>query len=102
MIEDLQLRGMSVNTQEAYLRAVRKLAEHYSKPPDRISEKELRQYLLYLKNELDVSASSFQVALSGIKFFYQHTLKRVWTILELVRPSKEKRLPVVLSVEEVC
>lgn len=90
MIEDLQLRGVSANTQEAYLRAVRRLAEHYGKSPDRISEKELRQYFLYLKNELDISTSTFQVALSGIKFFYQHTLKRVWPILDLVRPSKER------------
>ena len=101
MIEDLQLRGMSANTQEAYLHAVRQLAQHYDKSPDRISENELRQYFLYLKNELNVSTSTFKVALSGIKFFYQHTLKRDWTILDLARPAKEKRLPVVLSVEEV-
>jgi integrase/recombinase XerD len=102
MIEDLQLRGVSANTQEAYLRAVRRLAEYHRKPPDRISEEELRQYFLYLKNERGISAASFQVALSGIKFFYQFTLKRVWPILDLVRPPREKKLPVVLSLEEVC
>lgn len=102
MIEDLQLRGLSGNTQKAYLQAVRQLAEHYGKSPDRIGENELRQYFLYLKNEMDVSASTFQVALSGIKFFYQQTLKRDWSILNLARPSREKKLPVVLSVEEVC
>jgi len=101
MIEDLQLRGMSANTQAAYLRAVRQLAEFYRKPPDRISENELRKYFLYLKNDLKVSASTFQVALSGIKFFYKHTLKRDWYLLNLARPPREKRLPVVLSVEEV-
>jgi integrase/recombinase XerD len=101
MIEDLQLRGVSANTQEAYLRAVRRLAEYHRKPPDRISEEELRQYFLYLKNERGISAASFQVALSGIKFFYQFTLKRVWPILDLVRPPREKKLPVVLSLEKV-
>lgn len=40
--------------------------------------------------------------MSGIKFFYQFTLKQVWPILDLVRPSREKKLPVVLSLEEVC
>jgi site-specific recombinase XerD len=102
MIEDLQLRGTSANTQQAYLRAVRRLAEYHRKPPDRISEEELRQYFLYLKNERVVSAASFQIALCGIKFFYQFTLKRVWPILNLVRPPREKKLPVVLSLEEVC
>ena len=42
MIEDLQLRGLSPKTQDAYVRAVRQLAEHYGKSPDRISEEELR------------------------------------------------------------
>ena len=101
MLEDLQLRGVSTNTQEAYLRSVRRLAEHYGKSPDRIGEEELRRYFLHLKNERGISASSFQVALSGIKFFYHFTLKRVWPILDLVRPAREKKLPVVLTVEEV-
>jgi len=55
----------------------------------------------YLTNGKGVSASAFRIALCGIKFFYQHTLKREWPTLDLVRPAKEKKLPVVLSVEEV-
>ena len=50
MIEFLQLRGLSERTQEAYVRAVRQLALHYKKSPDLISEEELRQYFLYIKN----------------------------------------------------
>lgn len=49
-IECLQLRGLSERTQEAYVRAVRQLAEHYHKSPDLINEEELRQYFLYIKN----------------------------------------------------
>lgn len=101
MIEDLQLRGLSPSTQDAYVRVVRQLAEHYDKPPDAITEEELRQYFLYLTNGKGVSASAFRIALCGIKFFYQYTLKREWPTLDLVRPAKEKKLPVVLSVEEV-
>ena len=48
MVEDMQLRGLSEKTQEAYVRAVRQLAEHYGKSPDCISEEELRQYFLHL------------------------------------------------------
>ena len=50
MIECLQLRGLSERTQESYVRAVRQLSEHYHKSPDLISEEELRQYFLFLKN----------------------------------------------------
>jgi len=101
MIEDMQLRGLSTQTQESYVRAVRRLAEHYHKSPDCINEEELRQYLLYLKNEKQASASAFKIALCGIKFFYEHTLRREWVILDLARPVQEHKLPVVLSVEEV-
>jgi hypothetical protein len=52
MIEDLQLRGLSARTQEAYVAAIRQLAEHYGKSPNQISDEELRQYFLYLTNDL--------------------------------------------------
>jgi site-specific recombinase XerD len=101
MIEDLQLRGLSTRTQDAYVRAVRQLAEHYGRSPELISEEEVRQYFLFLKNDKQVSVSTFKHALCGIKFFYEHTLKREWSTFDLVRPRREKKLPVVFSVEEV-
>ena len=101
MIEDMQLRGFSPKTQEAYLRAVRQLAEHCKKPPEDIGEEDLRQYFLYLKNVKRASRSTCTQALCGIKFLFQHTLKREWKTFELVRPPKEQKLPVVLSLEEV-
>lgn len=101
MIEDMQLRGLAEKTQDAYLRAVRQLAEYYNKSPDQISEEELRQYFLHLTNIKRVSSSSFSIALCGIKFFYQHSLQREWVTLELARAPREKRVPMVLSREEV-
>ena len=101
MIEDMQLRGLSERTQETYLRTVRQLAEYYGRSPDQISEEELRQYFLYLENEKQVAASTFTQALCGIKLFYEHTLGREWATLDLIRPRREKKLPVVLSVAEV-
>jgi len=101
MIEDIQLRGLSPRTEEAYVRAVRQLAEYCRKSPDKISQEELRGYFLYLKNTRKVSRSTQTIALCGIKFFYEHTLERSWHTLDLVRPAKERKLPVVLSVEEV-
>jgi site-specific recombinase XerD len=101
MIEDLQLHGLSKGTQELYVQAVRHLAEYYRKPPDQLTEEELRQYFLHLTTVKQVSPSTLRVALCGIKFFYERTLQRQWTTLELVRPPKEKKLPVVLTLEEV-
>ena len=101
MIEDIQLRGLSDNTLSAYVRAVRQLAEHYGKSPDQIAEEELRQYFLYLRNVKCVSPGTFTVVLSAIKFLYRYTLRRTWPTLEMARSSREKRLPVVLSADEV-
>ncbi len=101
MIENMQLRGLSVRTQESYVQAVSQLARHYHKAPDQIVEEELRQYFLYLKTIRHVSRSTQTIALCGIKFFYEHTLERTWHTLDLIRPPKENKLPVVLSVEEV-
>jgi len=101
MIEDLQLRGLSERTQEMYVRAVRQLAEHYHKSPARITEEELRDYFLSLKNVKHSSRSATTIALCGIKFFYEYTLKREWTTLTFVRPPQEHKLPVILSLEEV-
>ncbi len=101
MVQDMQLRGLSEKTQELYVRAVTKLAEHYGKSPDRIDEEELRQYFLYLRNDKQVATGTFGVALHGIKFFYQQTLQQAWPTFGLVRSAREKKLPVVLSIAEV-
>jgi len=101
MIEDMQLRSFAAKTQQAYLLAVSQLARHYHKSPDQISEEELRQYFLFLKNEKHAARSTCTIALCGIKFFFQYTLGKEWKTFELVRPPKEEKLPVVLSVDEV-
>lgn len=97
MIESLQLRDFSERTQECYVRAVRQLAEHFRKSPDLISEEELRQYFLYLKNVRHYSRSATTIALCGIKFFFEHTLHKDFPTLNFIRPQREKKLPVVLS-----
>jgi site-specific recombinase XerD len=100
-IEDLQLQGLSARTQQAYARAVRQLAEHVKKSPAEITEEELRQYFLHVKNVKHWSRASMTQALCGIKRFFEQTLHREWQVLDVVRPAKEKRLPVILTKEEV-
>lgn len=101
MLEDMRLHGFSQNTQDGYLRAVRMLAEHYHKAPDKLTEGELRQYLCYLQDERGLAAGSFGVHLAGLKFFFHYTVPRPWQILELVRAVPGKKLPVVLTQAEV-
>jgi site-specific recombinase XerD len=80
---------------------VRQLSEHYHKSPDQITEEELRQYFLFIKNVKQYARGTSTVAICGIKFFFERTLNRQWTTLGLVRATPEKKLPVILSREEV-
>jgi integrase/recombinase XerD len=101
MLEDMQLRGLAPKTQTIYVHAVQQLAEHFAKSPHLLTEEELRQYFLYLHTEKHVAPSTERVALCAIKFLFDHTLRRPWPILDLIRPRPAQALPVVLSVEEV-
>jgi predicted Zn-ribbon and HTH transcriptional regulator len=73
------------------VRAVRQLAQHYHKSPDLITEEELRQYFLYIKNVKKYSRAASTIAICGIKFFYEKTLNRKFTTLELVRAPRERK-----------
>jgi integrase/recombinase XerD len=100
-IGDLQLRGLSERTVDAYVQAVLGLARYYWLSPSRISEEQVREYLLYLSTEKKVARGTFTISLCGIKSFYEHTLRRDWTLFDLARPHRETKLPVVLSRDQV-
>ncbi len=101
MIQDMQLHGYGQRTQEAYARTVRQLADHYGKSPADITEEQLREYFLFRKNESKWACATMRIAYAGIKFFFRVTLKRQWQTLEIVRAERERKLPGVLSVDDV-
>lgn len=101
MIEDMQLHGLAAKTQQCYVDAVKNLARHYGRSPDRLSEPEVRQFFVHLINEKQVAESTLRVHLYGVKFFYQKTLGRPWLVFDIIRPRRRKKLPVVLSHDEV-
>lgn len=101
MIDDMKLRGLSAKTRQAYLGAVGQLAVHYHRSPERLGEEELRAHFLYLKDVRKLSRSSITVAICAIKFLYERTLGCVWPVFDIVRPPRERKLPVVLGRDEV-
>jgi len=101
MIETMQLRGLSANTQRAYLQAIHLLAQHYHRSPDQVTDEDIRQYFLYLRNERQVARSTSTIALCALKFLVEHVLHYPWPTLDLVRPPKARTLPTVLSRDEV-
>jgi hypothetical protein len=77
MIEDMSLAGLAEGTQKVYAQAVRRLAAHYRRSPDLLSEEEVRGYLLGLRQR-GVARGTFQTSRFGLRFFYHHTLDRAW------------------------
>ncbi len=102
MIDDMTLRGMAAKTQDGYVRAVAQLAVYYHRSPDRVSDREVQAYLLYLMRERKLSWSSCNVAVHGLRFFYHQTLGREKTRFHIPGPRKPSKLPEILSQEEVA
>jgi len=100
MREDLRLHGMSEVTVKLYVRMVRKLEEFIGKPAELTTEDDIRKYFLYL-NEKGYSRTHFKIALCGVKFYITYTLGKEWPVFKLLKPKDERRLPAVLSTEEV-
>ena len=81
MLRDMQLAGLVEGTRQQYLRAVRQLAAYYMVPPDRLSERQVEQYLLYVRDDLGVAKGTFEPIVAGLKFFYLQTLGYDWPLL---------------------
>lgn len=101
MIEEMQLRGYAQSTMDGYVHAVAQLARHYRRSPDQLEEEEVRRYLLHLAVDKKIARGSFSVVLGGLRFFYLQALGRDWKSLNVAKPRTEKKLPVVLSRDEV-
>lgn len=97
MIAEMQLRRFSENTQESYLRSVTELAKHYHKSPDSINTEQLKEYVLFLTNEKNLSWSSINTITAGIRFLFGETLQRKDISLAIPPRKTPKRLPEIFG-----
>jgi site-specific recombinase XerD len=100
-IEDMELIGLSDNTQLAYIRAVAQFALFFGKSPEQLGREEIRTYLLYLLRKKRVSKSTYRQVLSALRLLYRTTLGKDWLIEGIRHPRSEQKLPVVMSMDEV-
>jgi integrase/recombinase XerD len=102
MVEDMQIRNLSVNTQETYILQVSLFARHFQKSPEVLGPEQIRAYQVYLTNEKKLSAKSIAIAISALRFLYRVTLRKDWSFADFIpAPKMPKTLPVILSPEEV-
>jgi len=101
MLEDMQLRNLSTETQRAYLHYITGLARFYQTSPDQLSLEEIREYQLYMINDRRYSPETVNTFVSAAKFLYNVTLETPWPEDALPRCRVPHTLPVVLSATEV-
>lgn len=80
MIRDMNLAGFTAGTQRAYIHGVRQLAKHYMLPPDQLSEKQVEDYVFYLREEKKVARGTFEEYFHSIRFLYVNTLNCDWAL----------------------
>ncbi len=100
--ETLKLRSLARATQDEYLRFVRKLAAQHGGDPSGLDEAQVRAHLLHLKEARHYSPSSMRTAVAAMRAFFGRHLGRDWKLFDLVRSPSAKKLPVVLTREEVA
>ena len=102
MIEDMQIRNLSVHTQKCYVLQVSLFARHFSKSPELLGPEQIRAYQIYLTNERKLATKSILLAIAALRFLYKVTLKKNWVFETIIpAPKAPQTLPVVLSPEEV-
>ena len=101
MLEELQRRNYSDRTARGYISAVAEFAQHFRKPPDQLGPDELRQYQAYLFKKRKLAVNTMVARVAALRFFFVRTLKRHEFRQELPYPKEQRRLPTVLSLDEV-
>ena len=102
MIEDMQIRNFSENSQKSYLQQVSLYARHFRRSPEGLGPRDIRDYQVYLTNEKKLAPKSISIATAALRFLYTVTLKRPWDVAEVLpMPKAPQTLPVILSPEEV-
>src|SRR3990167_6400601 len=101
MRRDLEIRGYSERTRDLYLRAMTCLVRYYMRSPDQLTVEDINRYQHHLVEERGLSYSSFNIAVSAMRFFYKHTLPATWNLERIPYRRKPKRLPLILSREGV-
>jgi len=102
LIEDMQVRNLSSNTQCSYVQQVSLFARYFDKSPEVLGPDEIRTYQVYLTVEKKLAPGSILIAVAALRFLYKVTLKKAWTFDDVIpAPKKPQKLPIILSPEQV-
>ena len=98
---DMELKNFSIRTIDTYLACVKSFVVYHKRSPELLGYEHIRDYLYYLLKEKKASQSTINQTYSALKFLYEVTLRGDWSSFKIPRCKVSKRLPVVLSKQEV-
>lgn len=98
---DMAIRGFSESTREVYVGCVRNFTRFFGRSADELTIEHINQYQHHLVRDKKASSGYFNVVVAAIRFFYQVTLKKDWNITHIPYRKTGRRLPEILSQEEV-
>lgn len=101
MLQQMELKGYSKNTISTYIDCLSSLSKHYKTSPDLLSIDQIREYFHYKLTVEKLSKSWVNQTIGALKILYCEVLRRDWDDLAIPRPRREKKLPVVLSKDEI-
>ena len=99
-LRHLKLKGLQPKTIDAYARAIRRFGRYFDNKINNLTTTQLTHYFSDLLTTH--SWSTVKLDLYGLKFYYQHVLKKPWVDVELIKPPRAKRLPDIVTIEEAA
>jgi integrase/recombinase XerD len=102
MLEELRRRNYAQNTVRSYIKAVEDFARYFGKPPERLGSEHVRQYQVHLFRDRKLSPSTVVGRASALRFLFVKTLRRPYLLDQIPLPKRARRLPTVLSPDEVA
>ena len=100
LIDDMTIRRLSPKTKQHYIRHVKNFADFVGRSPDKATAEDVRRYQLRLAT-IGTTVPTVNISATALRFFFKVTLKRTDLAAEVVSAREPRRLPVVLSPEEV-
>lgn len=101
MIEDMKVRNLAASTIDTYVREVAAFARYFKRSPELLGPEEIREYQVHMVNEKKLSWDGFNKAVCAMRFLYSKTLDTDWSVERIPFAKKPKKLPLVLSQDEV-
>ena len=102
MLDELERRNYAKTPVPYYLKAVERFATHFHRPPERLNHAHLREYQAYLLRDRKLEPRTVKLHVSALRFFFVKTLKRRYLLDDIPYPKVPRRLPTILTVEEVA